>query len=320
MKFFLICISLTFSFISSSLASNVGIVVKKQGKAELLSNPSKKSAGKEVKYEGLYYTSKKVRPGTKIRNGDILRTGNKSKVRVVFKNGDQFNVGAGTAYKIEWKKSAFKKKESSVVNLIYGSVRGIISPKGPRNKLKIKTRNAVMGVRGTDFHFSQNGTSGNSHISVIRGKVEVTSTKSPKKIIKVEQGFSAQIINTIKLKVKPKKVIQLSQTTQPELLKIQKDSNIKSTKADAPESEKVRKELMILEKQAIKTTLEDIKTYQPKVYAELTSKKVKSIASLNMAVVKKAYKRAPAKKAKRAFDDMDLNLDEDAYKKYFKSE
>ena len=43
-------------------ASHVGIIVKKQGKAELLTSPSSKVTGKgpHVLFEGTYYTLKKV--------------------------------------------------------------------------------------------------------------------------------------------------------------------------------------------------------------------------------------------------------------------
>lgn len=326
MKIFLIYILFVYS-ISSFAVSHVGMIIKKQGKAELLTNPSKKinSKGKKVLYEGTYYTIKKVKPGVRIHNGNILRTGNKSKVKVVFKNGDQFNIGQATAYKISWKKKDIKNIKGSTVNLIYGSIRGIISKKGPRNNLKVKSKNAVMGVRGTDFHFTQKGTSGSTSISVLRGKVDVANVEKPKEILKVKQGFSAELQTTILLEKKDKKVIpkniskfEIIRTTKQDLVHIQKDSKIIEKKSDKTKSKKIQKEIDNLEKSAVKVTLEDIKEYQPEVYKELKDKKIKSIDTVNTIVISKAFKKAPIKKSKKGFDEFDLNLEEDAYKKYFK--
>jgi hypothetical protein len=311
------------------LASNVGMVIKKQGHAELLSNPSKTitGTGKKVLYEGTYYTLKKVRPGIKIKNGNILRTGSKAKVKVVYKNGDQFNIGEGTAYQINWKKGKSTKSEGTTVSLIYGSLRGIISKKGPRNTLKVKSKNAVMGVRGTDFHFNQRGTSGETSISVLRGKVEVAEVETPKKKVNVQQGFSAEINKkTVEKKIKGKvktkilSTFELVKTTKNELVVIQKNSKIEEKPEDRVKTEAVKKEIKMLEKQAVKVTLADIKEYQPKVYNELKGKNVKSVDTVNTIVVTQAFEKAPEKKIKKGFDELDIDLKDDAYKKYFKIE
>ena len=94
-------------------------------------------------------------------------------MKIVYKNGDQFNIGEGTSFEIKWKSN----KSPPTGNLLYGSIRGIISKKGSRSGLIIKSKSAVMGVRGTDFNFTQRGTSGKSAISVIRGKVDVANIR-----------------------------------------------------------------------------------------------------------------------------------------------
>jgi hypothetical protein len=325
MKIFLLCISFIFSL--TTLASNVGTVIKKQGKAELLSDPSKSitGTGKKVLYEGIYYNLKKVRPGTKIKNGNILRTGSKSKVKIVYKNGDQFNIGEGTAYQINWKKGKSTESKASTVNLIYGSLRGIISKKGPRNTLRVKSKNAVMGVRGTDFHFNQKGTSGETSISVLRGKVDVSEVEKPEKVVKVQQGFSAEIkketvtkITKGKTKKKTLSTFELVKTTKNELVEIQKSSKIIEKAEDKTKQVSVTKEIKELEKQAIKVTMDDIKEYQPKVYNELKGKDIQSVDTVNTVVVTQAFEKAPAKKTKKGFDELDIDLKDDAYKKYFK--
>lgn len=328
MKFFLILSFLLNSTLIFS-SSNVGIIVKKKGKVELLSSPSKNFIeGKGVVlYEGLYYLQKKARPGLKIKNGDILRTGSGSKARIVYKNGDQFNVGEGTAFKISWEKTTVNKKPASTINLINGAIRGIVSKKGPRSKLTVRSRSAVMGVRGTDFHFAQRGTSGKTSISVLRGKVEVAKKEKPKEKVNIAQGFSAELNQKViptkqEKKQSASKVLaslEIVKTTKNDLVEIQKDSKIINEDKEEV-SKEVKQELVQLEKSAVKTTLEDIKEYQPEVYEKLKDKEITQVDTVNTVVVTKALEKAPVKKAKKGFEDMGIDLDEDSYKKYFKVE
>ncbi len=325
MKFFLLFI---FFIQHIYAANNVGIILKKQGHVEILSNPSKKiiKKGKTVLYEGTYYNLANAKPGMRIQNGNILRTGNKSKAKIVYKNGDQFNIGEGTAYEVLWKKDNNNKKESSTtVNLIYGTLRGIVSKKGPRNNMKVKSRNAVMGVRGTDFHISQKGTSGETSVTVIRGEVKVTdkpikASKEAPKEIKVKQGFSA-LVKTLEARRKSKVThitkIDLNQTTKNQLVSIHKDSKVKPQAQDLVTDKKMSNELKKLEKKAVDTTLEDIKEYQPAVYEKMVKAKVDSIDKVNATVVAQAFKVAPKKREKKSFDDLEIEVEDDAYDKYF---
>lgn len=310
--------------------THVGIIVKKQGQVEILTNPGKSISGKppHVLYEGLYYSVQKVRPGTKVQNGNIVRTGKDGKIRVVFSNGDQYNVGEGTAYKVEWKSEAKgQKKDPSTISLMYGSLRGIVNKNGPRSGLTVKTRSAVMGVRGTDFHVGQNGTSGTSSLSVLRGKVDLVQKNNPKKVLKVETGVTAEVKsieqneNKSANKKSTKEVTQitLNKTSKQELVAIDKDSKIEVKEEVKEEIEKlpveVKKELAKLEKKAVQNTLSDIKDYNPDMYEKLKNKKVENIEEINKQVVAKIYTKAPAKKAKADIGDIDFNSD--LYDKYF---
>jgi hypothetical protein len=300
-------------------SSHVGRIIKKQGKAELYYNPSKKvtGSGPHVLFNGVYYNFKKLKLGAKINNGNIVKTGKDAKLKIVYKNGDQFNIGEGTSFEIKWKSN----KTPPTGNLLYGSIRGIISKKGARSGLIVKSKSAVMGVRGTDFNFTQRGTSGKSAISVIRGKVDVASIKKPLKKIKIEQGFSAELkVETRKTKTKKAyaSTLEISKTTKKELVRIQKDSKIEKQKEDKTKNVKVKKAIAKLEKEAIKVTLADIKEYQPELYEVLKEEKIDNVDTINTTVISKAYEKAPEKKIKPGFDDMDLDLEEDAYEKYFK--
>lgn len=96
-----------------------------------------------------------------VTEGSVIRTAEKSFVKLIFTDKSQMNVGPGSEMKIE----TFSGKDSGVIDLVKGKIRSQVTKDylqikdKDKSKLFIKTTNAVMGVRGTDFMISTNGTS-----------------------------------------------------------------------------------------------------------------------------------------------------------------
>jgi hypothetical protein len=94
-----------------------------------------------------------------VEEGGVVKTGEKSFVRLIFIDKSQMNVGPNSEIKIE----SFTGKDSGVIDLVKGKIRSQVSKdylqmqEKDKSKLFIKTPNAVMGVRGTDFMISTNG-------------------------------------------------------------------------------------------------------------------------------------------------------------------
>ncbi len=93
-----------------------------------------------------------------VEDGSVVKTGEKSFVKLVFIDKSQMNIGPSSEMKIE----KFGEKDSGVIDLVKGKIRSQVTKdylQMDRNKSKlfIKTANAVMGVRGTDFMISTNG-------------------------------------------------------------------------------------------------------------------------------------------------------------------
>lgn len=93
-----------------------------------------------------------------VEDGSVIKTGEKSFVKLVFVDKSQMNIGPSSEMKIE----KFGDKDSGVIDLVKGKIRSQVTKdylQMDRNKSKlfIKTPNAVMGVRGTDFMISTNG-------------------------------------------------------------------------------------------------------------------------------------------------------------------
>ncbi len=96
-----------------------------------------------------------------VENGGVIKTAEKSFVKLIFIDKSQMNIGPNSEMKVE----SFTGKDSGVIDLVKGKIRSQVSKDylqmkdKEKSKLFIKTKNAVMGVRGTDFLISTNGRS-----------------------------------------------------------------------------------------------------------------------------------------------------------------
>lgn len=93
-----------------------------------------------------------------VEDGSVVKTAEKSFVKLVFIDKSQMNIGPGSEMKIE----RFNGKDSGVIDLVKGKIRSQVTKDylqmdQDKSKLFIKTQNAVMGVRGTDFMIATNG-------------------------------------------------------------------------------------------------------------------------------------------------------------------
>lgn len=334
----LVLISLVLS--PAAMASKyVGTITRASGDLQILTRPKSKPKGKGpwVKYEDKYYKIKKAKVGYKLKNSNVIQTFSSGKAMVVFANGDHINVGPGTSYEMAW--STDKNKKPTVLKLLYGNVRGVVSPKGPRNKMRIITKSAVAGVRGTDFSVSSVGHK--TEVSVLRGKVHIKPKhKANAKPIEVSSGFTGHIVSKKKVAKTPKKEMEaktahhievpeiqhksiLKKITKEKLVDIQHISTHKATPIESETlggAEKVSKELQVLEEKAKNTVLEDIKTYHPEEFEKIKDQnKEIDLAEVNATVVSKHFKTAPAEvKDKKLSEDDFETIDSDIYNKYFK--
>ena len=114
----------------------------------------------------------KIKKGMWLKEGTIIKTGNKSFVRLNFVDKSNMNIGPKSELKIE----KFSKEEAGVINVLTGKIRSQVTKdylKMDKNKSKlfVKSRNAVMGVRGTDFLFSTNKRTGATTTVLFEGSI-----------------------------------------------------------------------------------------------------------------------------------------------------
>jgi hypothetical protein len=142
MNSFFILIVMLFS-LSAFAQTKVAVVKLIRGEADVL------TLGKTTK----------LKVDDWVENGSVIKTAEKSFVKLIFIDKSQMNVGPNSEMKIE----SFSGKDSGVIDLVKGKIRSQVTKDylqikdKDKSKLFIKTNNALMGVRGTDFMISTNG-------------------------------------------------------------------------------------------------------------------------------------------------------------------
>lgn len=335
------------SFSAWGASDQVGTITQAEGTVKIFTDPSKtlqkdsQDTAPRALFEGEYYRVRDAKPGDRVEKGNILRTAPASKARVIFDNGDQYNVGPATAYRVTWEKDSDNTRTD--VHMMYGKLRGVVAKGGPRSKLFIRTRSATMGVRGTDFFIADDGVNSGTEVSVLRGQVEVKPQAPKAKPVEVKSGYSAAVPSSSdtpplgapvapvakKEKSSPSvvtpqpvvPVVELRKTTQEELVGIQKTSQVKKEHEPASAPPEVTKKLQLLETKAIETTLKDVKAADPKLYAQVKNEKFSSPEQINAAAVQTLLKEAPKAPVKRKRYQSEFeDVRDDAYEKYFKIE
>lgn len=93
-----------------------------------------------------------------VEEATTVKTKEKSFVKLIFLDKSVMNLGPSSEMKIE----KFSRNEAGVIDFVKGKVRSQVTKDylqmdANKSKLFIKTTNAVMGVRGTDFMVTTNG-------------------------------------------------------------------------------------------------------------------------------------------------------------------
>ena len=315
---------------ASPSAPQGAVATRVEGSAQLYikkSNQPQPAGTSSVKLESEVYFTRDLKKGDRPGNGDVVVTGRDGKVRLIFKNGDQVTVTPGTAYKFSWDQETQK---SPIANILFGDIRAVIQPGGPRTGMEVKTKSAVMGVRGTDFYASAWSRNGGTKVVVLRGKVALAASTEGKsagaeKIVGV--GGSGVVKPAVKQppgsdkKEEPAPSVEVVTSTREELIVVQQDSKLKRTPDTDVSDKKVQDEIAQLEKESVKATLIDLKANDPEGYKDLIAKhgqdKNFEVDMIQEETVRKIFVTAPSidKSAKKP-TLKDLETGGDVYEKY----
>lgn len=299
------------------------MVVSFSGTVEIFSALKIDESAKNEKlviFDGSKFTSRRVQLGAKVHPGDILRSGNDGKMKIIYDNGDVFILGPATAFTIP--KTIEKGSAPEVsAEVLYGKVRGMIDKKGPLSGVKIRTKTVVAGVRGTDLYVSFNPLDMHSQVHVLRGVVMVqkvapaespASTVAPPALVKT--GQKAILSAEPKAQGNDTSVQVLSSTRQ-DLRGIQTATTTQAPALQTLKTEEKTK-IELLLKISQEKVMDDIKETTPEIYKKLQSQKSGSLEDISQVMIQDLSKSAPKGSSKPKMSDFEK--DEDVYQKYFK--
>lgn len=169
----ILILSLFIGQVYASENSKVAIVKVARGKA-IVVEPDGKSL--------------KIKKGMWIKEKSTIETQAKSFVRLSFIDKSSMNIGPKSKLKID----SFSKNEAGVINVLTGKIRSQVTKDylkmdKTRSKLFVKSRNAVMGVRGTDFIFTANAKAGTSSVILFEGSVAFSKIKNGESLRDLER-------------------------------------------------------------------------------------------------------------------------------------
>lgn len=138
-------------------------------------------------------TVTKLLPGTlhasTVKRGDLLTedtsvvTGEKSFVRLRFSDNSTMNVAPKSKIVID----KLPEKKANMVNLLTGMLKAEVkkkTKKKTKTKLIVKTRSAVMGVRGTKFQAMYNSQNKATSLVTVEGQVAMVDEREISKLVK----------------------------------------------------------------------------------------------------------------------------------------
>jgi hypothetical protein len=297
------------------------VVTRIEGRAEIFikkTGQTQPANTKSVQLNSQVYYAREAKKGDRPANGDVIVSDSNSKVRLIFRNGDQITVAPSSAYQFSWDVA---NDRNPISELLYGDIRAVIHPLGPRAGLKVNTKDVAMGVRGTDFFASSWSGSGGTKVTVLRGKVAMISrdqdqllskapeipagasgtlkpkTKSPATDSSNNSGLKSAEQNGNAKNIEDVLGVSIQPATKQELVVIQKDSVVKNTPTASPEqNSELNGELALLEKKAFESTLSELKDQDPALYKALSTGNSQNFDSdtVQAAAVKKIFVEAPS--------------------------
>lgn len=136
-----------------------------------------------------------VKVGSPVFEDTSIVTKSKSFVRVLYHDKSTMSIKPKT--KIIVRSKDLDKKSVSMIGLLKGKIRAYVKKKKTKNvKMFVKTKSAVMGIRGTEFEVLHNAATERSTLVTYDGEVEMTKVKNSKPVggpVKVEAGHASSV-------------------------------------------------------------------------------------------------------------------------------
>jgi hypothetical protein len=171
-------------------------------------------------------SSRPVKHGERFHKNDVVKTGEKSMVKLELIDESILNLSAQSQLKFTDYKFVDKNDREIIFNFIKGQVRSLVKNKNKSGSgVIIKTPLAVMGIRGTELlvNHRQLKNVEVSEFALLSGEAEVSNGKYLSQVIK--QGDRMSVIEDKVKALSGKDLRQFSETEMTELKALATDEN-----------------------------------------------------------------------------------------------
>lgn len=312
-----------------SSIDDLAAITRFHGDVNVLSNPSTQRVGPSphVMFEGKYYQLRPASIGMPLQVGDVVQTGKQARARIVYRTGDQLTMASSSSYQILAEGQG--KEKRAIVDLLFGKIRAMIRQREQESDtLELRSKSMVMGVRGTDFFVAARNGEGAVQLTVLRGKVAVSSPQRGSESVEVPAGYSLMVQEPSTKKPTDdgrmeRASFQVKPSTKDEVAAISQISRVEPPKLEDLQNSPNMAQVQDLEKKALESLKEDIKDHQPELYRKLQEIPAESLNDsdlLQSITTKDAFEKAPNRpenEGKSRRFDLD-SFGDDVYERYLK--
>lgn len=147
-----------------------------------------------------HLTASKVKKNDWLLEGSSIVTAEKSLIRLIFKDKSSMNIGPSSKIIL----NRLPKNKANVVNLLTGIIKANVQRQEnigedgkPKTKMLIKTRTAIMGVRGTKFQTTYNMVNNNTSLVTVEGNVAIAKLQKTESLPKSIKEFGKAHLETV---------------------------------------------------------------------------------------------------------------------------
>ena len=117
-----------------------------------------------------------AKPNEVLKNNETIKTGKDSSAKILFTDQSIMDIGPNSALKVSDYALKDGDNRTATFSLVYGKLRALVTKKvSDGGRVQVKSNDAVMGVRGTEFVVDRPiGTATSTSIVVVSGLVQVT--------------------------------------------------------------------------------------------------------------------------------------------------
>lgn len=158
------------------------LVISGISPSQLFSDETSKSVGRVVTVNGsAKCKGKQMRVGDDVTSGDTIETLKESSVRLLLSDRSVVDIGPVTSFHVDQMSLKNVSDREVDAGVDFGQIRSYVSKKlNERGRFNIRTRTAVLAVRGTEFFVAHDPTNRRAldGVTVSEGKVWATNGKN----------------------------------------------------------------------------------------------------------------------------------------------